>query len=50
MNPDKVMLAAGQIVLTSDSVILDGVAQWVNFGALLVRESLPESWVIDLSG
>jgi hypothetical protein len=50
MNPDKAMIASGQIALTSDSVILDGAARWVNFGALIVRESLPESWVIDLSG
>jgi hypothetical protein len=48
MNPDKVLRASGQIVVTSDSNVLDGVTGWVNLGGRLIAERLPEAWVIDL--
>jgi hypothetical protein len=49
MNPDKVLRASDQIVVTSDSNILDAVKGWVNLGGKLIAERLPASWVIDLS-
>jgi hypothetical protein len=48
MNPDKVIRASDQIAVTSDSNILDGAAKWVNLNGLLIREYLPQAWIIDL--
>ncbi|MBO0860745.1 MAG: DUF434 domain-containing protein [Chloracidobacterium sp.] len=48
MNPDKVLRSSDQIVVTSDSNILDGVKNWINLGAILVAERLPETWIFDL--
>jgi len=52
MNPDKVLRASDQIVVTSDSNILDnlkdGVKGWINLGEILVTRHLPEAWVVDL--
>jgi hypothetical protein len=49
MNPDKEILASDEIAVTSDSNILDGAANWVNFNSLVIAKHLPEAWVIDLS-
>jgi hypothetical protein len=49
MNPDKVLRSSDQIVVTSDSNILDGVKGWVNLGEMLVTQRLPEAWIVDLS-
>jgi hypothetical protein len=49
MNPDKVILASDEIAVTSDSNILDGAANWVNFNRMVIAKHLPEAWVIDLS-
>jgi hypothetical protein len=46
MNPDKVLRSSDQIVITSDSNILDGAQAWINLGEMLER--LPEAWIIDL--
>ena len=48
MNPDKVLRASDQIVVTADSNILDGVKGWVNLGEMLVTQRLPEAWIVDL--
>ncbi|HZF38381.1 MAG TPA: DUF434 domain-containing protein [Blastocatellia bacterium] len=48
MNPDKVLRSSDQIAVTSDSNILDGVKSWINLGAILVTERLPEVRVVDL--
>lgn len=48
MNPDKVLLSSDQIAVTSDSNILDGVKGWINLGEILVRQRLPEAWIVDL--
>jgi len=48
MNPDKVLRSSDQIVVTSDSNILDGVKRWINLGEILIIQRLPEAWVVDL--
>ena len=48
MNPDKVLRSSDQIVVTSDSDILDGVKSWINLGRILVTRRFPEAWVVDL--
>jgi hypothetical protein len=49
MNPDKVLRSSDQIVVTSDSNVLDGVQGWINLGEMLVTQCLPEAWIFDLS-
>src|SRR5262245_30768549 len=48
MNPDKVLRSSDQIVVTSDSNILDGVKGWINLGEMLVTQGLAEAWIVDL--
>src|SRR5262245_63032700 len=48
MNPDKVLRSSDQIVVTSDSNILDGVKGWINLGAILITQRLPDTWTVDL--
>ncbi|MGH9767297.1 MAG: DUF434 domain-containing protein [Blastocatellia bacterium] len=48
MNPDKVLRSSDQIVVTSDSNILDGVKGWINLGGILIAQRLPEAWIVDL--
>jgi hypothetical protein len=48
MNPDNVLRSSGQIVVTADSNILDGVKGWINLGEMLVTQRLPEAWIVDL--
>ena len=47
-NPDAEILSSDGLVVTSDSLILDGAVRWVNFNRYLVEKYLAESWVIDL--
>jgi hypothetical protein len=49
MNPDKILQSSDQIVVTSDSNILDSVKGWINLGEMLVTQRLPEAWIVDLS-
>ena len=48
MNPDKVLRSSDQIVVTSDSNILDGVKGWINLGEILIAKRLPEARIVDL--
>ena len=47
-NPDKVLAEATQVVATSDSVILDRCARWVNLARLVIGQAVPQARVIDL--
>lgn len=47
-NPDERVALSDKIAITSDSVVLDRIRQWVNFKRYLIDERLPESWLIDL--
>jgi hypothetical protein len=48
MDPDKILRASDQIIVTSDSNILDAPVRWVNLNCLLIKEKLTQAWVIDL--
>jgi hypothetical protein len=48
MNPDKVLRSSDQIVVTSDSNILDGVKGWINLGEMLITQRLTEACIVDL--
>lgn len=47
-NPDAVLRASDKIIITSDSVILDSAARWMNAAAHLIPRSVPDAWLIDL--
>lgn len=48
-SPDYILRSAGEIVVTSDSAVLDKAAKWVNLGAYLVKTYIPGAWMVDLS-
>ncbi len=47
-NPDAVLLARPEPVVTSDSVILDGCRAWANLARHTVTQCVPNAWVVDL--
>lgn len=47
-NPDERIISSEKIAITSDSVILDGVARWANFKRYLIEKRVADRWVIDL--
>jgi hypothetical protein len=48
-NPDRALLeAAGGIVVSSDSLILDSAEGWINFNEHLVRNFIADAWMVDL--
>jgi hypothetical protein len=47
-NPDADLVAAAGIVVSSDSLVLDGAARWLDLASLVV-ETLPERWEVNLS-
>ena len=47
INPDKVILSANNIAITSDSMILDRIGQWVNLGSYLVPTLIQSVWMVD---
>ena len=47
-NPDKVLWESGQVIATSDGVVLDRCQQWANLSRNIIRHRIPQAWVIDL--
>lgn len=48
-DPDPVLIAADAVVATADSGILDGCGAWVDLARVVVEETVPSAWVIDLA-
>lgn len=48
-NPDQAILGSHKVAVTSDSAILDGDIEWVNWVDYLLTKHFPEAWVIDFS-
>ena len=48
-NPDPLLAASDQIIVTADSVILDSAKRWVNLAREIISKRLPQSWIVDLS-
>jgi hypothetical protein len=46
-NPDQAIKASDKIAITSDSVILDSVENWLNLAAYLLEENFQDAWLID---
>jgi hypothetical protein len=49
MNPDNVLVKTTNVVVTSDSVVLDCAASWLNLAALALAAE-PSYWLLNLSG
>jgi hypothetical protein len=47
-NPDKEIVLAKGIAVSSDSSILDRVERWLNLGAYLIAQDLRRFWLVDL--
>ncbi len=48
-NPDKVLWESGQIIATSDGVVLDRGRHWVNLAREIITAHVPQTWLLDLS-
>ena len=48
MNPDNVLAETTDVVVTSDSVVLDRVASWLNLDALALAAEL-SYWLLNLA-
>ena len=47
-NPDAEILASAQIAVSSDSLILDSATSWTELNSHIVRQHIPQSWIVDL--
>ena len=48
-NPDKVLWESGQVIATSDGVVLDRCRQWVNLTREIITTRIPQTRILDLS-
>jgi hypothetical protein len=48
-NPDGILSAATDVIITADSVILDACERWFNLMPELLASRWSELWVVDLS-
>lgn len=47
-NPDTAIMAAEQIAVTSDAIVLDGSRRWFDLKGHLIEQHLPNAWLVDL--
>ena len=47
-DPDAVLIDSPNVVVSADSVVIDGCARWYNLAESVVRHSVPRAWIIDL--
>lgn len=48
LDPDAVLKISPQLIISSDSLILDSAARWVNLAAALLPARVPQAWIVDL--
>jgi hypothetical protein len=48
-SPDHVLSHTGEIIATSDGIVLDHCQRWVNLARLIITERLPQTRLLDLS-
>ena len=48
-SPDAELIRTDNIVVSSDSVVLDRCKKWVNLARAIIEEKLPDTWLLDLS-
>ena len=49
-NPDKVLIAASEVIVSSDSIILNQAERWFNLGRNVVDRYVPDAQIIRLAG
>jgi hypothetical protein len=49
ISPDHVLIETDLIVVSSDSVVLDGCKRWAGLAKVIIEEKLPGSHLVDLS-
>jgi len=47
-NPDRVLCESNEVVISSDSLILDRCRSWVNLAAEIIPQAIPTAGIIDL--
>ena len=47
---DKTLAESAHVVATADSAIIDRCDRWVNLARLVIERSVPDAWILDLSG
>ena len=48
-SPDHVLSHTGEIIATSDGIVLDRCQRWVNLARLIIAERLPQTRLLDLA-
>jgi len=48
-SPDAELIRTAAVVVSSDSVVLDGCKRWVNLARAIIEEKLPSVHLVDLS-
>lgn len=48
-NPDRVLSGSGEIVATSDGIVLERCQHWVNLLQAILEEKIPGAWILDLA-
>jgi hypothetical protein len=47
---DRTIASSPHVVATADSAILDRCSRWFNLARTIVDRSIPDAWIVDLSG
>lgn len=48
-DPDRRLRDCAHIVVTTDSVVLDGCGSWTHLAGQIVRACVPGAWIVDLT-
>jgi hypothetical protein len=48
-SPDHVLSHTGEIIATSDGIVLDHCQRWVNLARLIIADRLPQTRLLDLA-
>ena len=48
LNPDAILKVSPQIIVSSDSLILDSATRWINLAAQILCEYVSDAWIVDL--
>lgn len=49
INPDYELIRKEDIIISSDSVVLDGCKVWVNLAGDIITHHIKKAWIVDLS-
>jgi hypothetical protein len=48
INPDYELIRKEDIIVSSDSVVLDGCRKWTNLAAEIITQKIKSPWIVDL--